>query len=293
MRAIGKYEVIARIAGPGLVLGAVFALVLSSSSVGRAQASTTSPAVPAATPAQAAPTAQAEQPATPAKRQPGGTDEGIKVHGHWMIEVRSPDGKLVSHTEFENSVIPSTQEPMIILVGAYTAGEWGIVMGGNSSPCTANVVGPFGVFDTEGIYNITFAPPYCVISGTAPFITPTGCTAAAGGIPASSCSQSLGVVPNSGGDFFTLSGQVVATESGTISRVGTILGVCPNGVSPNTCATETARDSAQDFVSGFTAATLPQSGSGTPCGGTGEISCAVTVPAAGDTINVQVTISFQ
>jgi hypothetical protein len=31
--------------------------------------------------------------------------EGIKVHGHWAIDIRNPDGALVSHHEFENSLI--------------------------------------------------------------------------------------------------------------------------------------------------------------------------------------------
>jgi hypothetical protein len=30
--------------------------------------------------------------------------QGIKVHGHWTIEVRNPDGTLVTHREFENSL---------------------------------------------------------------------------------------------------------------------------------------------------------------------------------------------
>ncbi len=33
-----------------------------------------------------------------------GSREGIKVHGHWTIEVRNPDGSLVMHREFENSL---------------------------------------------------------------------------------------------------------------------------------------------------------------------------------------------
>ncbi len=36
----------------------------------------------------------------------GGPSEGIKVHGHWTIEVREPDGTLVSRTEFENALAP-------------------------------------------------------------------------------------------------------------------------------------------------------------------------------------------
>lgn len=36
--------------------------------------------------------------------QQSGQHEGIKVHGHWTIEVRNPDGKLVTHREFENAL---------------------------------------------------------------------------------------------------------------------------------------------------------------------------------------------
>jgi hypothetical protein len=32
--------------------------------------------------------------------------EGIKVHGHWTIDVRNADGTLASHNEFENALIP-------------------------------------------------------------------------------------------------------------------------------------------------------------------------------------------
>ena len=30
--------------------------------------------------------------------------EGIKVHGHWIIDVRNPDGSLAQHRDFENSL---------------------------------------------------------------------------------------------------------------------------------------------------------------------------------------------
>src|SRR5437660_9651652 len=35
--------------------------------------------------------------------------EGIKVHGHWTIEVRGPDGRLVERRQFENALVPSTR----------------------------------------------------------------------------------------------------------------------------------------------------------------------------------------
>ena len=34
----------------------------------------------------------------------GETQEGIKVHGHWTIEVSDPDGTLVEHREFDNAL---------------------------------------------------------------------------------------------------------------------------------------------------------------------------------------------
>ena len=34
--------------------------------------------------------------------------EGIKVHGHWTIEVRGPDGRLVERRQFENALVPAT-----------------------------------------------------------------------------------------------------------------------------------------------------------------------------------------
>jgi hypothetical protein len=300
MKINGKYEVIARIAGPALVLGVVFALVLSGSSVGRAQANAASPAVPAATPAKLAPAALAGQPATPAKRGPGGTHEGIKVHGHWMIEVRSPDGKLVSHTEFENSLFGSGILPLLFTATqaggvAYTPGEWGILLGdSSSSPCSAGLSFPFNN-SHESAPIVAFNSGFCVLAQLAPpaAIYPLNCSAA----PNSGCSYNLQAGLNGQGNL-ALTGSVVSASPGTISQVQTLLSTCSETIAPAVCPTETSPDSTAviggDFVLTFTDAALPKSStSTTPCGGTGQVSCAVTVPAAGDTINVSVTISFQ
>jgi len=37
------------------------------------------------------------------KSDSGGKNEGIKVHGHWVIDVKNPDGSLAGHRDFENS----------------------------------------------------------------------------------------------------------------------------------------------------------------------------------------------
>jgi hypothetical protein len=36
--------------------------------------------------------------------------EGLKVHGHWTIDVRNPDGTLASHHEFENALTLNGQQ---------------------------------------------------------------------------------------------------------------------------------------------------------------------------------------
>ena len=41
--------------------------------------------------------------------QEKGTGEGIKVHGHWTIDVKNPDGTVASHHEFENALVQSGQ----------------------------------------------------------------------------------------------------------------------------------------------------------------------------------------
>src|SRR3989304_7849966 len=47
---------------------------------------------------------------------PGGSgfDEGIQVHGDWVIEVRHPDGSLAERREFQNAL---TQTGQLLLTG--------------------------------------------------------------------------------------------------------------------------------------------------------------------------------
>jgi|HubBroStandDraft_1064217.scaffolds.fasta_scaffold58861_2 hypothetical protein len=53
------------------------------------------------------PAGQEEATASPAK--PG--DEGIKVHGHWVLQVKNPDGTLGERREFNNSLVPGGAQP--------------------------------------------------------------------------------------------------------------------------------------------------------------------------------------
>jgi hypothetical protein len=45
-----------------------------------------------------------------AQQPPGGIRDGLKVHGHWTIDVRNPNGTLASHREFENSLVGGTPD---------------------------------------------------------------------------------------------------------------------------------------------------------------------------------------
>jgi hypothetical protein len=78
-------------------------------------------------------TAQAQQPAGSV----GGPHQGIKLHGHWVIEVRNPDGTLSSRHEFDNSLISSGKSLMAALFGKYAVERWSIALRNlpGNSPC--------------------------------------------------------------------------------------------------------------------------------------------------------------
>ena len=72
--------------------------------------------------------------------------EGITVHGHWVIDVRNPDGTLSSHVEFENDLVPTGAGTLAMLLGR-TASEvrgWTIFLRRNiGAPFGQNL---FGIF---------------------------------------------------------------------------------------------------------------------------------------------------
>lgn len=76
------------------------------------------------------------------KSSGGGLMQGIKVHGHWTIEVRNPDGTLVTHREFENSLRQSTGSPLLAnllntvgqtsVPGSIALSFWAVELGGGA-----------------------------------------------------------------------------------------------------------------------------------------------------------------
>ena len=74
--------------------------------------------------------------ATPART--GGPVEGIKVHGHWTIEVRSADGSLVERREFDNALTSQGGGTLTrVLTRSASIGAWGILLSssGGTHPC--------------------------------------------------------------------------------------------------------------------------------------------------------------
>ena len=65
----------------------------------------------------------------------GGTQEGIKVHGHWVIEVRNPDGGLVERREFDNALAPGGPQLLAQwLLRSGSPARWVIELGDYSLP---------------------------------------------------------------------------------------------------------------------------------------------------------------
>jgi hypothetical protein len=84
-----------------------------------------------------------QQSAPPEKAGKG----GIKVHGHWVMEIRNPDGSTASRKEFENSLTTGTNSGngmlASLLTGAVTAGPWFVLIssGGPASYTLAESAG--------------------------------------------------------------------------------------------------------------------------------------------------------
>lgn len=242
-------------------------------------------AVDTATVTQAATPKPVASPTAPVRQSaPKGQQEGIKVHGHWVIEVINPDGKRASRTEFENSLVgPNVLAEL--LSGNDSMGAWVIQFNGTpSSPCSTN-------------------PNGCYIEqvGATALNGQVNCSAIVGpASPQPSCYATLTESLGAGAAQLTLSGQAYVDTPTLINGLQTIAYTCsvgsitsttiaPATVSPSTCLA-TVGYGPPDNAS-FTAVTLPAQGSG-QCGGANQPSCAVNVNA-GQTIALVVTISFQ
>jgi hypothetical protein len=226
-----KTSVVKFFAGSGIRLAVLSLLFLGLAGVCMAQASAAParPATPAAVAPQAQPAAQPGQTAPSSKPAAKGTHEGIKVHGHWTIEVRNPDGTLVTHREFENSLTPfgngGAQLLAALLSRTLTTGGWAVFLtNGGGGQITIAEAGSTGAAQCATL--------------ASDFPTAVG------------CSTNLSVTPQltlSGGQLsgtgtLTFGGSAVVFQGfpSVINQVTTQNFACSISSSPAACTTTTA-----------------------------------------------------
>jgi hypothetical protein len=282
----------------------------SKPAVGGVVASTEVTAANAATPAQTAtPRPDFEAAA------PNGQHEGITVHGYWTIEVRNPDGSVVKHVEFENSLLATTGAPLLtaLMLGQNSPGAWAIGLipisvGGGGLLCNKPITITNGF-----VPGATTGVETCVIAGSGDQYFQTcssanGCfSTAPNGLAAPTAAFQNGV------STLTLMGQMTAETSGTIAGAFTMLMTCSSSVTPTACPTTAPPSPAtwdslpplltQEYISGTPPSIIPsQFPFGIPvtekdfaftsCGGTNQPLCYVTV-APQQVVSVSVQLSFQ
>jgi len=166
----------------------------------------------------------AEAESVPKEEHAGGPHEGIKVHGHWVIDVRNPDGKLVKHHEFENSYYGSVFLPTL-LARQRSVGFWEISLDNGAAGDSFLLTEPEDT-RTPDTYNFrTLNPPsgnlVLTISGT--FTAPISDTITQVTTLVSSCSPNTApatpCVVGSGFSYFTTASQSVSFASGQIVQV--------------------------------------------------------------------------
>jgi len=168
------------------------------------------------------------------RRAPGGPNEGIKVHGHWTIEVRNPDGTVVTHREFENSLLPLQGALLLALAlgRQNTVGGWSLLLTVAS--------------------NQALAPCTTTAGGTACQIFESGAGVVNG--PGNNNIFDNLLVSSGAGGALVLSGTAMAGQTGVIDTVFSRNDVCAPTVSLGACAPAPGTNATTTY--GFTEANV-------------------------------------
>jgi hypothetical protein len=200
--------------------------------------------------------------------------QNIKMHGHWVIDVKNPDGTVADHRDFHNSITKDGQETLIALMAGYwVISDYEIFLQpaeGATGPCTPPTNGG----------------PGCVIVRsltTQPGLG--GCTNVG-----YYCATGLTYTYNlsySSPSSMVLAGSVTATQAGTLTYVSTVAGYCQNSSS------NAAIPTAQANVSPASCTATPASEAGylTELSSANLNNAPISV-LSGQIIQVTVTISF-
>jgi hypothetical protein len=214
------------------------------------------PSADSATLGRAAKTTQGTAQSPSAKtRSPKAENEGITVHGHWNIDIRNPDGNLVKHVEFENSIDPGFSLPEVTngtssspisipggaeLLNAALNGQaapdptaWGIMLVGpagltnlsntTNAPCISTLTNNLSSATTTGPIDACVLLPGAGTNNFGGFagIVPENCgVSIPSGVSCNTVSAPVGTNPNLTG--LQISGSIVATQTGQIGTVATL-----------------------------------------------------------------------
>lgn len=141
-----------------------------------------------------------------------GAQQGtIKVHGHWTIDIRNPDGQVVAHREFHNALSGDGASALVAwLAGTSTPGPLAVVVDSSvNHPCEVP-----GYHTPKGCYIV---PP-----DWERFSYPAYCP----------CFRNLTRTEEPG---VAWSGQATADQDSQIDTVSTFVGLCTADTSPANC----------------------------------------------------------
>lgn len=135
--------------------------------------------------------------------------EQIQVHGQWRVEVRNPDGSVVSVTYFHNDPDRAATAITTILTRTYSPGFWWI-----------------------GLSSSTFNGP-CVINGA-----PAGCRLVDPNdsgefATGTNVFKTVMTSPNASSTAINLSGSMIAQRDGDVDIVSTNIEVCSPSTAPS------------------------------------------------------------
>lgn len=187
------------------------------------------------------------------EERPGkSTDGSVKIHGHWVIEVKEKDGTVKDRREFENSYVGGL-EMARLLAGYSVALPPAIFFGGNACPNYSGGTFSSGCFIVPSLSSgvgqyLSLESTYKEAQNGNAF---GGITGACGGLPGCYSGLTSTLAP-AGGPYtsLVLSGTIAAPGTGSSSQVGTLFAFCstdympfvnkPTNVSPSSCNSNVA-----------------------------------------------------
>ncbi|MES2393157.1 MAG: hypothetical protein V4555_16055 [Acidobacteriota bacterium] len=138
-----------------------------------------------------------------------GAQEGIKVHGHWIIDIKNRDGSIAEHRDFQNSLTPTSF--LIELMAGYVVPSSYLISVTSSTPPCVSTHGFCAIVE-----NLNINPAYALCYANYYYCT-TGLV----------LTYNVNSLPAS----MTMAGQFTATQAGTINQVNTVFGTCDSTTS--------------------------------------------------------------